>query len=1729
MKSGEDEEAVTVNTRALIDKVLARYSGEHTTLRELIQNAADASATTVKIKFETIPSAQVALANTTNQSDVLKHVLLHHTLKQLLVTNDGLAFGTNDWSRLKRIAEGNPDETKIGAFGVGFYSVFADCEEPFVSSGNEAMAFYWKGNSLFTRKMQLPENSTETSFVLDYRNNTSPIPALLPLAQFLATSLTFVALQNIELWIDDWKILSLQKKTAPSVEHAIPRDVETRTKEGLMQLAKLEREHVQMDATFMKIIGWKPSSTKVPKTSSFAENQYGQGLEANSLRSFFSRLTVTQSKADLKGKTLKEEKSMQEISLEDLTATSTSNVFLSVTTGTIRTHVTSSFASELERATKKPPPKTTKLAILTASYDEASASTPKREKGAPKPVDVFASVLPGKTPGGRVFIGFPTHQTTGAGLHLSAPSVIPTVERESIDLNARWVRTWNIEMLRVAGIITRLAFSREMADLGAKVKRVAEAAGRAGKIVRGDIATLLPEARHLLHTFAFAESTPSSQVSQYIEEAFWTAFKKAHIEVYSTQGVLPTTQVRVATEDFRDFVEGIPVIPATLMDIPFVQKLVDFGLVTEITVGDVKKELAAKALNKDQLIAFLNWAGKKAINGQVDAVTIHDLLDNAIAMVGDDESGEIVALATIKHYRNPNKIPPELPAPADTLSWEITRHLNNKELEALGWQQLEIIPWLRFLIESIGGRNGLSTEQDITWSPKFSSAVLATISKQWDAFSQSSKQTIINILTPLTVIPTKFGMKKPGEAYFATVKLFDDLPTVTGLQGVKEKILAALGVRKTVELDTILQRLLRAPEANGDEKATAKWSHVDLIKYLASVRDDIPTEDLKKLRNTPICPAEAGPAGQEATVGTTKRYKISELFEPKQSLRALGLPNLQWPGKDYRPGSPEGRFLNFMGLRTHPTPPELVPLMASGNANLCGKALTYFISNYEHNGYSSFKLTEVTTPFLPVQGNEQLLVRPSECYTNEKSSLLGFHVLQRNFQPHASKFGVAENPPITECINRLMASPPQTHRDAVAIFSYFSTRNAEMGQKHTIRLGDALIIPIARKAQLSNGVLEKTPSAPQVKHVAPRMCFIGDSATYKDIFDFVDFGQQANLFLLHCGSKHEPSKVQVASMLAMEPARVLGIVETTEKYLSLLRTLAESVADLKKDKNLWKQMKISPFLLATREIPAKVHKTSEKIPDDFDEDEDTSIKQSMLAPAHKVTVVDDYTSYRLFKEALLCAPLEETLEDFYIALGSSTISSLVQDSVSLGHVVNKQNTAEVLRKRIVERSRIFLHEYSSDHIKHDSRWLEKNLVIEMVTHINLRRSLRGYTVSHTSKQTATLNHDQKRGWILYITASYDMFHVSQAVITQLLARPNNQGITLFEFLLKSELQDLKRRGYNVDRILRARAADARIAEEERRRQLEAEQKQLREQEELWRQQQQVVAPVAREERHQNGDVAMPGAFGSDSPENSPLVQKTKKTKAGGLFSNLTRRLGIDGQDAQQQLQNFFTGSQPQATANGHGQGSSSGEHPPPYDGGAQAPHHTGTITKRPTDVEKVTSPHALQQNLLNAIHASRPHNSSALFSRPQTTTIKEQSSYCDERPAHNITHIGETANGLRIFVSKNVSLSPTDFLRDNATSLNTFAGLLSEVGAVYNLAKGVLHVFYDEVGSTIAFNSQGSIFCNYRFWKQLHSRAMEEKPVEGRVQATSWWWIVIAHELAHNLVAEHSAEHSYYT
>ncbi|KAG9240265.1 hypothetical protein BJ878DRAFT_527121 [Calycina marina] len=1728
MKDGDDEEAVTVNTRALIDKVLARYSGEWTTLRELLQNAADAQATKVIIKFETLPSAAVPVPSTTNSSDALKHVLLHHTLRRLLVTNNGQAFGVNDWNRLKRIAEGNPDETKIGAFGVGFYSVFADCEEPFVSSGNEAMAFYWKANSLFTRKLQIPtgQGSPDTSFVLDYRNTSTPMPNLLSISQFLATSLTFVALQHIELWVDDWKIVTLQKKTAPSIDVPIAKGVETKTKEGLMQVQAMARESVQMDATFMNVVGWAPTMPGSISKSGQDDSGYYINADMTSLRSFFSRVANAASGSPQKTKAVQEAKVLQDTLLEDLTATTTSKVFLRVTTANIKTSVGKQFAAELERATKKPPPKTTKVAILTSSYDETTASADAISVVA-RHVDIFSSVLPTKKPGGRIFIGFPTHQTTGCGIHLSAPSVIPTVERESIDLNARWVRTWNVEMLRVAGIMIRLAYTNEMAELSAKVDRAGGIGGKGKNVSKEQIDRFMPEAIHTMSTFSFGESTPSAKVSQSIEESFWTTYMQAHIEVYSSRGVLPSAKVRLAVEDLSGFVESIPVIPEVMIKLPTIQKLKDFGLLTEIVHQDIQQELAAKALTSQQLSQFISWAAKKAHSGDLDMAAIRSLFNVIVATVGEDEGsgGFIITLSSVRSFLSTTNLPGDVPVPPTTIPFQFSKGIEDTGMISLGLSRLEIVPWLRYLIETNSTR---APDQNLT-ERVFATKILQTLSKAFEMLDANSRKSVINLLHPLPIMPTKFGQKKPEETYFPSVKLFDDLPILIQLHGTKERFLQAIGVRKTVDLDTIFRRLLSpTPSVNTaaqfDEKTPSERSneshtrHVELIKYLASVKDDIPLPDIERLKSASIFPAEAGLRGAEWTQGSTRLYKVSELFAPDAAIRDLKLPVIQW-GENSRNlfRTVEGHFLTLLGLRTYPTVPELVDMMASSDSYLRNASMTYFFSQYHANQYTNFNVGSTPKKFLPVDGAAGTLVAPSQCFMNSKSSFLGFNILDKRLHAHAEKFGVLKDPPISECVDRLISRPPRNKSEATEFFEYFSSNLSQLWGSHITKLANAKIIPLSG---------QNITGHPGETHLAAHQCYTGKSSKYTDIFDFVDFGEVANIFLTKCGSKSEPTVLELANMACREPARLLGIMQSSEKYMAMLSTLADDTTTLKRDKATFKKMKASKFLMGSEEISVKNSNKNLQLGDAADDDgEQDTIKTYHLVAPSDVVINDDYISYQIFKSSLICAPTEDKLEDFYFTLGAPTLSSVVEMTTRMGTVTEKQDSAVTQRAHVLERAKLFLHQTPPENIKHNARWLENNLAVMIVSSISLRRALKGQSASHVQKRSAYVECGGKKGAILYVTpGSHETYQVSQALCDLMLSRPNPSSYLTFESFLNLNLMQLRSRGYNVDRILRAKAAEQRIVEEERLKQLQAEQQQIREQEAVWREQNRHAEETASvkekiSQLREKDLPSMPGAFGEDSPE------PVRPTKSRNLFSGITRRLGIDNRsssgEAQQQLQNFLGGG------SSHSEDvvpASDPNRPPTYD----------RVTK-PKRTEKVSSPAAIQQNLINAIQSSRAHDSSQVFSQPSQTNIKEQATYCDATPGQNVNFLADASNGVRIFVSKTLGIPTATFIADNISALNTFAALLLDIGAVYNLPAKAIHIFYDENGGTIAFNLNGSIFANFRFFEQLHRQKVEPPGVfgvtlgEAKVEAAAYWWTVIAHELAHNLVKPHTAEHSFYT
>lgn len=404
----------------MIDKILARYASAGAVYRELLQNSNDAEATAAEILI------------TTSSSETGKEVV-----SQIIYRNNGLPFRSQDWARLRKIAEGNPDASKVGAFGVGAYTMFSICEEPLVVSGKkgeeEAMAFFWKGDSLWTKTGKAPagvinmsatlnngnvqDHNTWTSFILPSRD-PYPLPDLVEFGKFLTASLTFTqCLQNIRVYVNSTLQLKIQKKILES--HII----------------------------------------KTPKASSWWKNDGAVTSSSSGMFTLGKGADLTQTSVQMSVSLRKD--------LSQKSDMETSEVRARYASAMVTTKIPSEIEKRMMRVTKKKPPKELTVQIFLDAADHAddeNSSKLKRKTKQSKAALITQSFAP-TSGSGRIFIGFRTSQTTGLGIHLAAP-LVPTVEREAIDFVDPALREFNSELLEVSGILMRLALENEMYRLG---------------------------------------------------------------------------------------------------------------------------------------------------------------------------------------------------------------------------------------------------------------------------------------------------------------------------------------------------------------------------------------------------------------------------------------------------------------------------------------------------------------------------------------------------------------------------------------------------------------------------------------------------------------------------------------------------------------------------------------------------------------------------------------------------------------------------------------------------------------------------------------------------------------------------------------------------------------------------------------------------------------------------------------------------------------------------------------------------------------------------------------------------------------------------------------------------------------------------------------------------------------------------------------------------------------
>ncbi|KAL9187467.1 hypothetical protein ACHAXT_001570 [Thalassiosira profunda] len=433
---GGSDARVEVNQRALIDKILARYASAGAVYRELLQNSNDAEATVAEIIITT--SQQQDGADDSPSGSSNKEVVT-----QVIYRNNGLPFRPQDWARLRKIAEGNPDESKVGAFGVGAYTMFSVCEEPLVVSGKkgeeEAMAFFWKGDGLWTKTGKAPEGIVNmsasltgkhdlvndwTSFILPSRD-PYPLPDLVEFGQFLTASLTFTqCLANVKVYVNQTLQMDIKKTVLES--HTIA----------------------------------------TPKASSWWKNDGAVTSSSSGMFSLGKGSDLTQTSVQM-GVSLRK-------GLAPSNEMETSTVRARYASAQVKTSIPSHIEKRMVRVTKKKPPRELTVQIFLDAADEREegggkskvASTLAKLKGSKqsKAARITDSFAP-SAGSGRVFIGFRTSQTTGLGIHLAAP-LMPTVEREAIDFVDAALREYNSELLEISGMLMRLALEHEMGRIG---------------------------------------------------------------------------------------------------------------------------------------------------------------------------------------------------------------------------------------------------------------------------------------------------------------------------------------------------------------------------------------------------------------------------------------------------------------------------------------------------------------------------------------------------------------------------------------------------------------------------------------------------------------------------------------------------------------------------------------------------------------------------------------------------------------------------------------------------------------------------------------------------------------------------------------------------------------------------------------------------------------------------------------------------------------------------------------------------------------------------------------------------------------------------------------------------------------------------------------------------------------------------------------------------------------
>lgn len=1551
---------VNVNDRALVDKVLARYPKEFTVFRELIQNADDAHAESVEIEFQTkeylVTDKGTARVNDLNTIQLARWVM----------RNDGDAFTTKDWERITNIADGNPDERKIGAFGVGFFSVFSVTDCPIIISGGIRTRMFYENNELLVESGSYATARDWTTFEMDLKPEVDlTIPKPFDLSRFISTAVTFlVNVNNVTVLFNGSVLSKITKSRGEPTQIEIPQGLKSTSPSNLFEVTSVKAIAQQV-------------------TVNISGQAYRAGSNSHSFRKKSKQHVDPATKPSFFGR-----KSSEANGYSILPDTSAKNFSLDYTvySADVCTRPPPRMARGIEVATKKKPPKTFLFeAVHFTSSEYESVQRDHDLMRCLNSVFMGPQGLFSERDGeheAKLFVGQSTSETTGIAVHLSS-RFIPTVERESIDLANGQVRKWNEELLYVGGFMARLIYERGMS------------------VVRNEWSSRPDQARKeglfLMKSFTF-RSSPDSNVAGLLQKAFFECTPNLAFPIVSDLGVQDSKDVRKPNETFASFMKRRPVLDPVPEAEGMITTLPKWYKVSDYTFRDIVDELNQRVFMEGEMVAFITWWIKFCIAKWGDGNT--DDRDEVKKQFNQaskrfrptlrKSEHDTILISDIRKFVNGkgwgSYLRAEDPLPHDTIPISFTSRLDPLAVRTvLGWEGLSIVDWVQHIAVA-------------TLNPDYG-RVLEILQSLWSSLKSPEREQIISLLQNVDCILTSRGLKKPSEAYFPEADLFGDLPVIQP-SDFNEQMLQEFGVQSFIPWSGIKERLPHP-----------RCTPYQLAVYLDKTLDIMTAEERMELRQMAIF------AGTDGDL-----HCIADLYTPAQWDADLKLPVIKWTDTYARNGSTVYlERLIRLGLKTHPRLDVIIRKASSQDSSMRKAAFAFLVAHL-NSFYSNYDPADFQhVAFVPCGKSTHVqLGTPEQVFTSSDWELFGFKRLHYSVDKKeaARLLKIKDRPPASAIVKVLRENPPRDNKEAQSWFELLS------------RKGGFTADEIKEMAELKIVPIHTGGDASLVSWVQPRQCFLekpdDSNVHHRQLFNFVMFNPAASTFLKWCGAKPKPDYNDISEALLQDPLAYLDKAKSL-KYLDDLRQVAVGYHNLSTETRT-KMKNAEIFLGYCRTGGQNASPSAEST-------------QCALRRAREILIADDMESHRLFGEYVLVAPKEEVFDNFYRAMGSANLSVHVSHTIEMEGILSKNG--EDLRSHILHRLNIFLYDQENTRrsdVQVDEWHKPEHFKVKYCKRLRITKCLdfEDALEGDRSKLTtlcdalAGIERTREGNHILWVAddgseSRPDWYDMSVALCRLLFKTRRAHDVSSLMTILDASLDDLRRRGYEVDDMS-------------------------------------MPMPMA---------IVTPTVVRSPSPDRLPIISRSPRQFQGWL------------RDARHLVVELFT----------HRKKS----------GGRFL---SAEMEQLMDEALKLCSRD--DGNLDRTIHQSAEH---AKRGKKQCDV-----KYCSASRVTDLKYCRRTQCDMAVFKATGSNDPPLE-------ELEAFSGVLRNLAQMFDLKPVQLHIFWqgDDV-ELMGFNRNRVIYLNLAHFKEKHFEKLSSDD-HGKADVYGAWFLIIAHEIAHNKAFWHNEDH----